>query len=152
MKKIIAIFAFSLYFFPLYAQDGFTYFDLAGGYMTQKHYIGEVSFDFGLRYHRAFEILGDFSYKKGGNNSYKLGFAYKPLLTRNKNTSLNLRLTSSVGTNEHNFVWAFSAGTELCFWFPNRMAFFVRQKNELVLWDKDHWRFGGLLGFKIPIN
>lgn len=135
------------------AQQGYKKLDIAAGYLLTDQLVAELSYEVGGRYHSAMEVIADYSYnRRSERNNWKVGLGYKPLITRNKNTSLNLRLTTSAGTNEQKFIASVSAGMELNFSFNSGIIFMIRQKNELVFFDQDNWRSGLLAGFKLPLN
>ncbi|UZR99613.1 hypothetical protein [Chondrinema litorale] len=154
MKWVLVwLVAMTLIAFKVNAQEGYNYLDIAGGYLVKDTYGIELSLEFGKRYHNQLELLFDYAHNTHSErNNYMLGLAYKPLITRKRNTVLNLRVSAALGTNEYDFIAGISTGLELNFAFSNGWIFFLRPKGDLVLWDKDHWRIGMLAGVKFPIN
>lgn len=162
MKYFFGLFLIVGTSFSASAQQGYTYFDAAGGYLLNDIYAGEVSIELGKIYHRSVEILINANYQKiassqeGSTDSTYAsilgGVAYKPLLFRQRNVALNWRFTLTAGADTDRFLAALSAGLELNFFLGNESVLFLRQKNEVVFWADDHFRLGMLAGIKLPLN
>lgn len=144
------------------AQSGYKYFNLAGGYLYKplNGLTGSISIEFAHKYHSSFDLFAEGyinRYKETETNTervtrqnYLLGFAFKPLITRSKNTSFRLKLGSGFGSNGSDFIIAPQAGFELSQALNGGFEIMVQQNNSYVFWDTQHWRSGVALGFKIP--
>ncbi|KAB4177745.1 hypothetical protein GAQ04_24305, partial [Bacteroides uniformis] len=87
--------------------------------------------------------------------SYKtfgIGAAYKPTISRGKNSNLRWRFGADLGANRKGFQASIDIGLEYSYSFRNGMQVFVMQKNDFVFWTRDHFRNGLLVGVKFPIN
>ncbi|UZS00022.1 hypothetical protein [Chondrinema litorale] len=166
----------------LKAQKGFNYLDVAGGTMIKNQLVSEISYEWVGKYYSAHEVFleyaidkGDEIFKKQNDKDFSLqdtdnstdtiiynpndhirnfmvGYAYKPLITRNKNVALNLRTAGSTGTNELDFIASLSLGFELNVTFSNGWVWTLREKNQVVFYDPQSWRIGLLTGIKIPLT
>ncbi|GJM64696.1 hypothetical protein [Persicobacter diffluens] len=160
--------------FPCFAQQGYNYFSMAGGLYHPEMLIGEMSLEFGQKYYRMWEVNFDYAHRdrmttftippttEEGEptvgerreivNSFKGGIIYKPVLFRSRNMMLSFRTGASLGTNTHQFIAGATAGFEFSYTTKQGIVLFLRQKNEVVFWDDDTWRVGGLVGLKVPLN
>lgn len=171
MKKILITSLFSfLSLFLANAQNGYTYIDLAAGLMIKNHTVGELSYEWAGRYYNGNEIFieyavspsselpiynsdGSLTYFDSSNNqNFLIGYAFKPLIARNKNVAFNLRLGASMGTDTEDFIGSLNAGFELNFFTRSGAILFFREKNQLVFFDNSQWRIGLLAGIKIPLK
>lgn len=158
------------------AQSGYTYFNVSGGYLFKplNGLTGTISLEFASKYHNSFEIFAEgyrSKYKQVNtyvvdtvtkrtvtdiNNkirqNYLLGFVYKPLITRSKNTTVRFKMGSGFGSNGKDFIVAPQAGFEISEALSGGVELMLQQNNSYVFWDVQHWRSGAALGIKIPIN
>lgn len=125
-----------------------------------------ISFDTETSYHNAWEVYLDaFTMPKKcpdcakvcsesfWKSSYGLsvGGAYKPAVHRSRNSVGRVRIGADVGTNNREFALGIELGYEYVWTFRNGCQFVLQQKNEVCFWGKETWRFGGLVGFRIPL-
>jgi len=135
-----------------HAQEGYTHLNLAGGWMHQDAWSATLAMEFSKRYHDSYELFGD-AYKSNVDNSknWLVGAAYKPMLTRSKNTFLKLRVGAGIGSNTEHFIGALQAGLELGYVLPGNVVLMLQQKNEGVLRVNHNFRTGLLAGIKVPL-
>ena len=170
MKKLILFSLVALFPFAASAQRGYTYIDFSAGLMIKNQTVGELSYEWSGKYYTGNEIFIEYAVSPSpdlavyGNDSsltyvdqsddqnFMIGYAFKPLIARNKNVALNLRLGGSIGTDTEDFIGSLSAGFELNFFTRSGAILFLREKNQLVFFDNSKWRIGLLAGIKIPLK
>lgn len=171
MKKILitALLSF-IVLFTANAQSGYTYIDFAAGLMIKNHTVGELSYEWAGRYYNGNEIFVEYAvlplpaipvhntdgsltyFDQADKQNFLIGYVFKPLITRNKNVALNLRLGGSMGTDTEDFIASLHAGFELNFFTRSGTIIFLRQKSQAVFFDNSQWRIGLLAGIKIPLK
>ena len=125
-----------------------------------------VGLEFEGKYHNAYELYIDLAtaYDKcpvcnkvcsdsfWSYKTFGIGAAYKPTISRGKNSNLRWRFGADLGANRKGFQASIDIGLEYSYSFRNGMQVFVMQKNDFVFWTRDHFRNGLLVGVKFPIN
>lgn len=148
------------------AGEGDTFFNVAGGWQWKNTVTALFSLEFETQHHNAWEISVDLanaydvcpdhgiidSKSFWNYPTFGIGGAYKPTISRGKNTTLRARLGGDLGGNRKGFQASIDIGLEFNYAFRNGMQFFVLQKNDFVFWTRDHYRNGVLIGLKLPIN
>lgn len=135
------------------AQDGFKYIHLNVGTMIRNQIVSEISYEWMTKNYTGNEILIEGAYNhRTERKNLLIGFAYKPLIIRNKNTGVHLRLSGSIGSDNSDFICATGIGLEGFLSFSNGWILTLSQKNQAVFFDEQKWRFGALVGLKIPLN
>lgn len=171
MKRLMLTFLFFIFFLPFVkAQRGYTYIDIAAGAMYKEHFVAELSYEWAGRYYNGNEVFLEYArqptssivnlgpdgslvtFDRPRSENYLVGYAFKPLITRNKNVALNLRLAGSIGTDTDLFLGSLSAGLELNFFTRSGLVVMLREKNQLVFFAGNQWRIGLLAGIKIPLK
>jgi len=174
MKKIYLIMLVVLLPLRSFAGDGDNYLNIGGGWQTNifdwetAPHIANVTLGLELegKYHNAWELNLDlatayvvcptdhvvdsksfFDYK-----SFGIGVAYKPVLSRAKNSLVRWRIGANIGANDNGFQTAITGGIEYSYSFKNRMQLFILQKNDIVFWSRDNFRNGVIIGLKLPLN
>ena len=155
-----------------FAGEGDKFFNVSAGYQCNavkwdsNIFNVVIGLEFEGRHHNAWELYIDastrwvkcpdcntvcsksfFDYKTFG-----IGAAYKPVLSRGKNSLLRWRIGADVGANEKGFQASVDLGLEYSYSFRNGMQLFGLFKNDFVFWSKDHFRNGILIGVKFPLN
>ena len=64
-----------------------------------------------------------------------IGAAYKPTISRGKNSNLRWRFGADLGANRKGFQASIDIGLEYSYSFRNGMQVFVMQKNDFVFLD-----------------
>ena len=151
---------------PAKAGDGDKHVGLQAGLMYPGVLNGVLSVDFETRYHNAFEFYIDaFTEWKDcrdcgkvckesfwkSNYALGVGAAYKPVVHRSRNSVGRFRIGADIGTCSREFALGIEAGYEYVWTFKNNVQFVLQQKNELTFWGRPTWKFGGMVGFRLPI-
>ena len=172
MKKIIFLLIIFIFSLKSFAGDGDKFFNVYGGWQgnavkwNRQMVNLMIGLEFEGKYHNAWELYFDFStaYKKCPDcdkvcsksffdyKTFGVGAAYKPVLSRGKNSLLRWRVGADIGANERGFQASLDLGLEYSYSFKNGMQIFVLQKNDIVFWSRDHFRNGLLIGFKFPLS
>ena len=151
---------------PAKAGDGDKHVGLQAGLMYPGVLNGVLSVDFETRYHNAFEFYIDaFTEWKDcrdcgkvckesfwkSNYALGVGAAYKPVVHRSRNSVGRFRIGADIGTCSREFALGIEAGYEYVWTFKNNVQFVLQQKNELTFWGRPTWKFGGMVGFRLPM-
>ncbi|WP_018480029.1 hypothetical protein [Pontibacter roseus] len=152
MRKSLLLSLLLLVVLSCRAQEGYTHLNVAGGWMYKDALTANLALEFSKRHYNSYEIFGD-AYKSNVDDSknWLVGVAYKPMLTRSRNTFLKLRLGAGIGSNTAHFIGALQAGLELGYVLPGNVVLMLQQKNEGVLRVNHNFRTGLLAGIKIPL-
>ena len=151
---------------PAKAGDGDKHVGFQAGLMYPGVLNGVLSVDFETRYHNAFEFYIDaFTEWKDcrdcgkvckesfwkSNYALGVGAAYKPVVHRSRNSVGRFRIGADIGTCSREFALGIEAGYEYVWTFKNNVQFVLQQKNELTFWGRPTWKFGGMVGFRLPM-
>ncbi len=142
------------------------FFNISGGWQWKNTVNAVVGLEFEGKYHNAYELYIDLAtaYDKcpvcnkvcsdsfWSYKTFGIGAAYKPTISRGKNSNLRWRFGADLGANRKGFQASIDIGLEYSYSFRNGMQVFVMQKNDFVFWTRDHFRNGLLVGVKFPIN
>lgn len=167
IKKYIVMAALVLLSVPsALAGDGETRVGLSAGVLWPGILNGTLHVDYETRYHNAWEVYVDAftkweecrdcgkvcreSFWKS-NYGLGIGAAYKPAVHRSRNSVGRVRMGADIGTCDRSFSLGVELGYEYVWTFRNRMQFVLQQKNEITFWGKPTWRFGGLVGIRLPL-
>ena len=151
---------------PVKAGDGDKHVGFQAGVMYPGVFNGVLSVDFETRYHNAFEFYIDaFTEWKDcpdcgkvckesfwkSNYALGVGLAYKPMVHRSRNSMGRFRIGADIGTCSREFALGIEAGYEYVWTFKNNVQFILQQKNELTFWGRPTWKFGGMVGLRLPM-
>lgn len=151
---------------PVKAGDGDKHVGFQAGVMYPGVLNGVLSVDFETRYHNAFEFYIDaFTEWKDcpdcgkvckesfwkSNYALGVGLAYKPMVHRSRNSMGRFRIGADIGTCSREFALGIEAGYEYVWTFKNNVQFILQQKNELTFWGRPTWKFGGMVGLRLPM-
>lgn len=81
-----------------------------------------------------------------------VGFAYKPSVMRGRNSTGNLRLGASVGSDRDDVLGGVHVGYEHNYTLRNGLILFWQVKSDLMINGKDLFRTGGAVGIKLPLR
>jgi len=84
-------------------------------------------------------------------NTWNVGFAYKPCVTRGRNHHGNLRLGVSGGSDLDHAIGMAHIGYEHTYNLYNGWAVFFQVKEDVGIRMKDTFRTGAYIGVKIPL-
>lgn len=165
-KLFIIILLIAAVITPAKAGDGDKHVGFQAGLMYPGVLNGVLSVDFETRYHNAFEFYIDaFTEWKDcqdcgkvckesfwkSNYALGVGAAYKPVVHRSRNSVGRFRIGADIGTCSREFALGIEAGYEYVWTFKNNVQFVLQQKNELTFWGRPTWKFGGMVGFRLPM-
>jgi len=158
---MIAIFSSS------YATDRGNRVGLSTSLLYERGWDATLSVEHETRHHNAWEYFANayLKWEECGScrhvcpesfwNSYNtwcVGFAYKPTVYRTRNTTGNLRLGASVGSDLHDVIGGVHVGYEHSYNLRHGAALFWQVKEDVVIGGQDLFRTGIAIGFKIPIR
>lgn len=124
-----------------------------------------LGYEHETEYHNAWEFWGSYYIKYDKDpevghitsesfwhnyNTWLLGVAYKPCVTRGRNYHGNLRLGGSGGSDLDKWLGAMNLGYEHTYNLYNGWSFYFQVKEDIVFRGKDTFRTGVVLGIKIP--
>lgn len=124
-----------------------------------------VAYERETNYHHAWEFLGNvyLQWKECAScghicpesfwhnyNTWGVGAAYKPCVTRGKNHHGNLRLGGSLGSDREHLVGGIHAGYEHSYSLRKGWQLFWQVKTDLMISGRDLFRTGVVIGVKIP--
>lgn len=146
-----------------FAGDGDKYINVSGGWQYKNTVNALISVEFEGINHSSYEFYLDLAnvYREAPDGKvhsntfwdYKslgIGTAWKPVISRGRNTALKWRLGADIGANDNSFQASLEVGLEYSYTLKNGWKLFALQKNELVFWTRDHFRNGLLIGVKLP--
>ena len=126
-----------------------------------------LSYETGTKYHHAWEVFANASAKWKDcptcghicaesfwkhNTTWGIGIAYKPCVTRTRNTYGSLRIGGSLGSDRHEVVGGIHAGYEHNYALRRGWRLFWQVKTDLMINGEDLFRTGITLGVKIPTS
>ena len=169
MKRILPLIMLFLTMavIPAKAGDGDRHVGFQAGVMYPNVLNGVLSVDFETRYHNAFEVYidaftqwedctdcGKVCRQSFWKSNYGLGVgaAYKPVVHRARNSFGRFRMGADIGTCSRAFSLGIELGYEYVWTFRNNVQFVLQQKNEVTFWGRPTWKFGGMVGFRLPLN
>ena len=148
------------------AQTNDNHLLLSVGALYERGLDATIAYEHGSKYHNAWEyfVTGYVQYdddpdaghitKKSfwhNYNSWHLGIAYKPCVTRGRNHHGNLRIGASGGSDTHDFVGGVHVGYEHTYALKNGWKLFFQVKEDAIINSGIDWRTGISLGCKLPL-
>lgn len=170
MKRLLILCLLAMISVKSNAGDGDKHLTFAGGWQANAIQVRAplinymIGYEFEGQFHNSFELYLDLASpylqnKKENkeniyfnNLSFGLGVAYKPSISKSKNSQLRWRFGADIGSNGRSFQSSVEVGLEFRHTFSNDIQVFLLQKNDIVFWNQDHFRNGLLLGIKLPLN
>lgn len=125
-----------------------------------------LSYEHETEYHNAWEYFGSYylKYEKDPDvghvtsesfwhnyNTWLLGLAYKPCVTRGRNYHGNFRVGASGGSDLDRWIAAVHLGYEHTYNLYNGWSVFVQVKEDVVIRARDTFRTGVSIGVKVPL-
>lgn len=125
-----------------------------------------VAYEHSGKYHRAWEYFATYYIKYEEDpyaghitkksfwhsfNSWHVGIAYKPCVTRGRNHHGNVRIGASAGSDLSAFRGGFHVGYEHSYALKGGWELFFRVKEDVILQTDDVFRTGVSLGVKCPL-
>ena len=84
-------------------------------------------------------------------NTWSVGLAYKPCVSRGRNHHGNLRLGASCGSDLDEFIGVVHVGYEHSYALMGGWELFFQLKEDVAICAKDLFRTGVALGVKVPL-
>lgn len=133
------------------AQDGYTHLLLRGGAVFRNAGIATAGLDFAGQHHSSYELSAVFYRNTRKYGNYLLGFNYKHLVVRQKNTALKFRLGGYAGTDLDGFIAAPNAGIEFLHSVSGKTDFTVSNSNGYFFFADRHtrWRITVEAGLRV---
>ena len=165
-RKILFIMMSIMLFSTVQAQTNDNHLLLSVGALYERGLDATIAYEHGSKYHNAWEYFatGYVQYdddpdaghitKKSfwhNYNSWHLGIAYKPCVTRGRNHHGNLRIGASGGSDTHDFVGGVHVGYEHTYALKNGWELFFQVKEDAIINSGIDWRTGFSLGCKLPL-
>ena len=165
-RKILFIVMSIMLVSTLQAQTNDNHLLLSVGALYDRGQDATIAYEHGCKYHNAWEYFatGYVQYdddpdaghitKKSfwhNYNSWHLGIAYKPCITRGRNHHGNLRIGASGGSDTHDFVGGVHVGYEHTYALKNGWELFFQVKEDAIINSGIDWRTGVSLGCKLPL-
>lgn len=85
-------------------------------------------------------------------NTWSVGFASKPCVSRGRNHHGNLRLGVSGGSDLEKFIGVLHVGYEHSYALRGGWELFFQLKEDVAICAKDLWRTGVAIGVKVPLS
>lgn len=136
-----------------HAQDGYTHFFIRGGAVYKNAGVASLGLDFAAKYHSSYE-LGLMYYRNTDKyENYLLGLNYKPVIVRDKNTTLKFRVGGYAGTDLNKFVAAPNVGLEFSQSLSGNVDLIISNNNGYYFWahKPTRWRMTGEIGFRFSL-
>lgn len=153
MRQIIATLILVATVSVASAQDGFTHFFIKGGANYKKAGIATMGLDFASKYHSSYE-LGLMYYRNTSKyENYLIGFNYKPVVVRNKNSTFKFRFGGYLGTDMKTFVASPNLGLEFLQSISGKTDLVISNNNGYYFFaDKStRWRMSAEIGFRFAL-
>lgn len=147
MKYITLIALFLFCGLTASAQLGFNHLTAKGGVSLNGGTNFEIGYEVNRRYNTNWSIFFS-GYARDEIRNWTTGLYYEPNLLASKNNLLNLKIGTSLGTNESEFIIDAIVGIEYNYAFSEKMKFTVFFKNNRMFNSEDKFRHAILIGFK----
>ena len=149
------------------AEDRSTRVSLNTGLLYERGWDATVSVERETRYHNVWEYFAN-AYLKWEDcpscqhvcpesfwhsyNTWNIGFAYKPMVCRSRNTTGHMRFGASIGSDTDHVIGGIHIGYEHDYTLRNGIVLFWQCKSDLMPGGKDLFRTGASLGIKFPVK
>jgi hypothetical protein len=163
LMALVMSFAFSA---ECHAQQNNNHLLLGVGVLYPRGFDVTLSYEHSSRYHHAWEYfaMGYLQYSKDPDvghvtnksfwnnyNSWHLGIAYKPCVSRGRNHHGNLRLGGSIGSNTDDVLGGLHIGYTHSYALIYGWELFFTIKEDVIFGGRDLFRTGANFGIKMPI-
>lgn len=139
---------------------------LSGSFLYERGLDASIAYEHSGKYHHSWEYFaayyiqydddpnaGHITRKSFWNNynTWHVGIAYKPCVSRGRNHHGNARLGASAGSDLSSFRGALHVGYEHSYALKGGWELFFRVKEDVVFQARDVFRTGVSLGVKCPL-
>ena len=148
------------------AQENNNHLLLNVGALYEKGFDATIGYEHGTLYHNSWEYFATayLKYDTDSNaghitresfwhnyNSWHVGIAYKPCVSRGRNHHGNARLGGSLGSDLHDLVGGIHVGYEHSYALRGGWELFFQVKEDVIIKGEDLFRTGVTLGVKLPL-
>lgn len=147
MKYITLIIFIFCCAFTANAQFGFNHLTAKGGIGINGGANFEIGYETNKKYNRNWSIFFS-GYARDEVRNWTTGLYYEPSLLASKNNLINLKIGTSLGTNEDRFIIDAIVGLEYNYAFSRNMKFTIFFKNNRMFNSDDKYRHAILIGLK----
>lgn len=164
---VLALFALSfLAVNKANAQTNDNHLQIGVGALYERGFDATIAYEHSTKYHNAWEYFatGYVQYDEDPDaghitkksfwhnyNSWHLGIAYKPCVSRGRNHFGNLRIGASGGSDLNDFVGGVHVGYEHTYALKGGWELFFQVKEHAIIGHGLTWRTGGAVGIKLPL-
>lgn len=139
---------------------------LGVSYLYERGLDATVAVEHEMRYHNAWEFFGTIYTQYDTDpdaghitrqsfwtryNTWHVGIAYKPCVSRGRNHHGNFRLGASGGSDLHKFKGGIHVGYEHSYALKGKWELFFQVKEDVIIKGDDMFRTGLALGLKVPL-
>lgn len=166
MKKALLFLLCILPISSIYAQSHSSRVGINAGVLYENGMDATILMERETRYHNAWEFFAN-GYLKWSEcencnkittnsffrsyNTWGVGIAYKPCITRSRNRYGSLRIGASGGSNTHDFLGGIHLGYEYNYALRHGFKVYWLIKVDMMIPDrKDLFRTGAAIGIKLP--
>ena len=136
------------------------------GALYERGLDATISYEHETRYHHAWEyfVTGYLKYQDDpvaghvtaksfwdSYDTWHVGIAYKPCVSRGRNHHGNARLGVSGGSDRHRFVGGIHVGYEHSYALKHGWQLFFQVKEDVIIRGDDLFRTGVAVGVKVPL-
>lgn len=165
-KLLLSVFVMSAWCMVSHAQQNINHLMLSVGALYERGFDATLGYEHSTRYHNAWEFWGSYYLKYDTDpvaghitkesfwknyNTWLLGFAYKPCVSRGRNHHGNVRLGGCGGSDLSKFIGGVNIGYEHSFALYHGVEFFFQLREDIIFRTDDVFRTGVGLGFKFPL-
>jgi hypothetical protein len=134
--------------------------------LYERGFDATVAYEHETRYHHAWEyfVTGYLKYQDDpvaghvtaksfwdSYDTWHVGIAYKPCVSRGRNHHGNARLGVSGGSDRHRFVGGIHVGYEHSYALKHGWQLFFQVKEDVIIRGDDLFRTGVAVGVKVPL-
>ncbi len=139
---------------------------LSAGALYERGFDATIAYEHSSKYHNAWEYFANYYIKydddpEAGHitkksfwhnyNTWHVGIAYKPCVSRGRNHHGNVRIGASAGSDLDEFRGGIHVGYEHSYALRGGWELFFRVKEDVIIEAKDLFRTGVELGVKLPL-
>jgi len=153
MKQLMAVIILAATALPAAAQDGFVHFFARGGAGYEKAASATAGLDFAAKHHSSYEVAAMYFRKTNGYENGLVGVNYKPVVIRDKNTTLKFRIGGYMGTDMDRFTAAPNIGMEFLHSVSGKVDIVATNNNGCYFFAKKgaRWRMSVEIGFRMAL-
>lgn len=148
------------------AQDNDNHVRLSVGALYENGLEATVAYNHSGKYHNAWEYFATYYIKvaedaEAGHitkqsfwhdyNTWHVGIAYKPCVSRGRNHHGHARIGASGGSDLHHFVGGFHVGYEHVYALKDGWELFFQVKEDVMVRAEDIFRTGVTVGVSVPL-